>query len=823
MEAVVEQIRHALRKLARSPMFTIVAVLTLALGIGANAAVFSVVNGVLLRPLPFADPDRLVGVWHAAPALGFDLLNQSPALHFTYKDENEAFEDIGMWDNYSATITGVEEPAEVASMNVTHETLPILGLRPHIGRLFSAEDDSPGTPETVILAYGYWQSHFGGEEDVLGRTLIAEGRPREIIGVMQPDLQFLDYDPELIFPFRFDRGEIFLGNFSYQALARLKPGVTVEQANADVERMWPMATEKFPRGVTLEILREAQFGANVRPLHRDVVGDVGNTLWVILGTVAMVLLIACANVANLFMVRADDRSLEVALRTALGAKRGTIARDFLVESLVLAALGGIAGLGLAWAGIRYLVFLSPDGLPRLDEITVDLLVVVFTLAVSLLAGVLFGLVPVLRYAGSNLIAGLREGARGTSSSKARNRARNSLVVAQVALALVLLVGSGLMIRTFIALRSVHPGFERPEEVLTVRVAISNVEVEDPVEVVQTYELIQAKLAAIPGVTSVGASSSITMDGWDSNDPVIVEEFPTPEGEIPPLRRFKWITPGYFETMENPVIAGRSIAWSDIHDQADVVVVTENFAAEYWDSPATAIGKRVSLPAIGGLGTVHWREIVGVVGNVRDNGVDEDPETVAYWPAINRQFWDDEIQVNRFLALAIRSSRVGSSDLMDEVRATIWSVNGNLPLAYVRTLAEIQQRSMARTSFTLVMLAIAASVAMLLGAIGIYGVTSYTVSQRTREIGVRMALGARQEDVSRLVLRQGIVLAGLGVVVGFAAAVGLTRLMSALLFGVNPVDPVTYAVVAVALATIALVASYLPARRAARVNPVDALK
>jgi predicted permease len=814
------QLRYVLRKLARSPMFTVISVITLALGIGANTAVFSVVNGVLLKPLPFEDPDRLVGIWHEAPGLGFDLFNQSPALYFTYREEGRVFEDSGMWDNAQYTITGIDEPEEVQAIRVTDGTLTLLGVQPALGRVFTPEEDTPEGPRTVILSHRYWESRFGSDPGVIGETLLVDGRAREIVGVMPAQLQFLDYDPAIYLPFRFDRSEVFFGNFSYQGIARLKPGVTIEQANADVERMVPISIEKFPLppGFTEEMLADAQFGANLRPLKMDAVGNVGPVLWILLGTVGLVLLIACANVANLFLVRAEGRQREMAIHTALGASRTEVARVFFTESIALGLAGGILGLGLAYAGVRVLVAMGPGRLPRLDEITIDPTVLAFTLVVSLFAGFVFGLFPVLKYGGSSMVNALKEGGRGSSSGKERHRARNTLVVAQISLALVLLVGSGLMIRTFSALRAVHPGFLQPEDVLTLRLSIPVAEVEETEESVYVHERIMRRISEIPGVEKVALTTSVTMDGWDSNDPVFVEEFPTAADQIPPIRRFKWISPGYFEAMRNPVIAGRDLTWDDIRNQTFVTIVTENLAGEFWESPADAIGKRIKQAP-----NEPWREIIGVVGNVHDDGVDQPATAVVYWPMLVSQFWGNEIYAWRQFAYVIRSPRVGQAGFLDQVRETIWEVNPNLPLANVRTLDEIFSRSVARTSFTLVMLGIAAGVALILGVVGIYAVISYSVSQRTREIGVRIALGARQEDVSRMVVRQGAILAAVGIVVGVGFAIGLIRLGSALLFGVSPVDPLTYVAVALGLGAVALLASYIPARRASRVDPIEALR
>jgi predicted permease len=820
MNRITRPLRQAVRALARTPLFTAVTLLTLAVGIGANTAVFSVVHSILIKPLPFPAADRLVGLWHVAPGLGVESINQSPALYFTYREESELLVDSGMWDNASNTVTGLAEPQEVASMYVTDGTLPLLGVKPTMGRLFTAEDDSPGTTETVLLTYAYWQQHFGADPEAVGRTLQVDGRPREIIGVLPADLDFLDQEPAIFLPMRIDRAETRFGNFSYQGIGRLRPGVTIEQLDAEMARMIPLALERFPlpEGLSAGMVEEMGFAPAARPLSEDVVGDVGKVLWLLLGTVGLVLLVACANVANLLLVRAEARQQEVAIRSALGAGKAQVARGFLAESLLLALGGAIAGVGLAWAGLKLLIWLGPQSLPRLDEISLSAPALLFTLGLALLAALLVSLLPIVRIGATNLAAALREGGRGSGASRTRNRARNALVAGQIALALVLLVGSGLMIRSLLALSEVHPGFEHPEEVLTVRLAIPSAMAEEPAAVARLHETLLHKLEQLPGITAAGASSSVTMDGWDSNDPIFVEDFPTADDQLPPLRRFKWITPGYFETMGNPVLAGRAITWADLHDRTRVAVVTENLALTYWDSAAEALGRRIRMSPAS-----PWREIVGVVGDVRDDGVEKEATTVVYWPMVMEDFWEPGTFAPRSMAYALRSPRVGSPGFLDEVRQAVWSVSPSLPLARVQTLDEILQRSMARTSFTLVMVAIAAATALLLGGIGIYGVTSYVVSQRSREMGVRLALGAQPQEVARLVLRHGLALAVTGVALGLVAAVGLTRSMAALLHGVRPVDPATYGTVSLVVALIALAASYFPARRAAALDPIETLR
>jgi predicted permease len=812
--------RHVARRLWRSPLFTLVSLLTLGVGIGANTAMFSVVYGVLLRPLSFVEADRLVGVWHTAPGLGWDKVNQSPATYLTYREEGRVFEDIGLWNRASVSVTGREEPERVEALVVTDGMLPVLGIQPLFGRAFTREDDTPGAQETVILSHGYWQRKFGAAPDLLGQTLIVEGRPREIIGILPDSFRFLNVNAAVLLPFRLNRAEVFVGNFSFQGVARLKPGATIEQANADIERMLPMVMERFPLppGFTREMFEETRLGPRVRPLSEDVIGDVGRVLWVLLGTVGIVLLIACANVANLFLVRTEGRQQELAIRAALGASRGRVAGELVKESLVLAVLAGALGMGLAAAGIRLLMAIAPEGLPRLHEIAIDRVVLLFTLVISLLAGLLFGLLPAARLRATRLAASLKEGGRGASDGRERHRLRNALVVSEIALALILLVAAGLMIRSFQAMRQVDPGFTNPGEVLTFRVSIPEALVSDLEQTIRTHEQIVRKIEQIPGVTSVGLTSSITLDGSHSSDPIFVEDFPTaPEG-MPPIRRFKWVSENLFETLGRRLVAGRTLTWEDAYTTRRVVVVSENFAREYWVQPENAIGRRIRNAP-----NDPWREIVGVVADERDDGVAAAAPAVIYWPLLLKDFWSEPLVARRALAYAVRSSRLASPNFIREVQQAVWSVNSGLPLANVRTLRDLAAQSMAQTSFAMVMLAIAAAVALFLGVVGIYGVIAYLAAQRTREIGIRMALGAQLGDVSRLFLRHGALLLGAGLLLGLAGAAALTRLMQSLLFGVSPLDLPTYAAVSVLLGGVALLASYLPARRAARVDPAIALR
>ena len=816
----MNQFRHLFRRLSRAPMFTVVTIMTLAIGIGANTAIFSVLRGVLLKPLPYPNPERLVGVWHTAALENLPTVNASPSTYFTYREEGRVFEDQGVWRGDSVSITGVAEPEQVPCLFVTDGVLPMLGVQPALGRWFTKKDDSPDSPDTVMLMHGYWQSRFGGDRNVLGRRILIDGRPKEIIGVMPSSFVFMNRSAKLIMPLRFNRGEVFIGNFSYQGIARLKPGVTIEQANADVARMLPLMLEKFrpAPGMSLKMFQQIKFGPKIRPLMEDVVGDIGKVLWVLMGTVTLVLFIACANVANLLLVRADGRQHELAIRAALGAGWSQIAKELLLESATLGLIGGIAGLGVAYAGLRGLVALKPGNLPRLEEIVIDGPVLLFTLTISIAAGILFGLIPVFKYAGPRIGLALRQSGRSLSDSRERHRARNVLVVVQVALALVLLTGSGLMIRTVLALNRVQPGFTNPDQIMTLRVSIPRAQVKEPVRVARMHNDILDKIAAIPGVERAALITSITMDENTSNDPIFAEDKPLAEGKIPPLRRYKSIGPGVFKTMGQPLLAGRDIEWTDIYEMRPVMMISENMAREIWGSASAAIGRRVRESP-----KSPWREVIGVVANERDNGMDRPAPTIAYWPMMIKNFWGEETVARRTMAYAIRSSRAGSASLMEEVRRAVWAVNPDLPLADVRTVREIQDRSMARTSFTLVMLSLAAGMALILGLVGIYGVISYSVAQRTREIGIRLALGAREQEVRRMFLGHGLMLSGIGVACGAAAALAATRLMKSLLFEISPTDPVTYGAVSTVLVGAALLASYLPARRATRIAPLEALR
>ena len=817
ISARVFDVRYAARRLRHNPGFTVVCVLTLAVAIGANSAIFSVLNGILLKPLPYRQADELIELHHTAPGVKFPDVVSAPFLYFTYREQGRSFQKIGLVTSESRTLTGVSQPEEAQCLDVTAEILPMLGVEPELGRWFSEKDDAPGSPPTMVLAHGWWQSRFGGNRSVIGRRIVVDGVSRTVIGVMPEHFRFLDANPAFLVPLQLDRNKAFLGQFGYFGIARLKPGVTIDQASADIARMIPIALHSFPpqTGLTVKTFEDVRLAPKLRYLKRALVGDIGRTLWVLMGTLGVVLLIACANVANLLLVRADGRQHELSIRAALGANWSDIARELLTESIMLGLLGGAFGLGLAYGALRLLVRIAPANLPRLNEISIDAVVVLFTFTTALITGVVFGLIPIIKYAGPGIAPTLRGGGRTSSQTRQQYRANSALVVVQIALALVLLVGSGLMIRTFQMLRRVDPGFD-PKDALTMRITIPETAVKDPEAVMRLEQGILEKIRALPEVTSAGITTVIPTEGSTGSDQVYARD--KTYRSVPPLRRLKFISPGLLASMRNYLIAGRDFSWTDIYERRPVAMVSENLARELWDDPRLAIGKRITANP-----KDPWREVIGVVQDEREDGVQEKAPATAYYPLLMDNFQGKPFLVIRTISYIARSKRAGSRSLVTDLQRAVRSLNAALPLGNARTLNEIYNKSLARTSFMLVMLAIAGAMALLIGLVGIYGVISYSVSQRYREIGIRVALGARRRELARLFVAHGFVLALIGVGCGLAGAVALTRVLVSLLFGVSPLDPLTYAMVSLGLLVASIMASYLPTLRAMSVDPIDALR
>jgi predicted permease len=810
--------------------------LTLALAIGANTAVFSVVNGVLISPLPYPDPESLIDVLTRAPGApnapgasgGISNMPESASMYMTYAENNRSFESLGVFQPSPLNVATADGSEQIRAVSASRGVLEALRVQHMLGRAFTEADYHAGGPDVVILGWGYWQRRFGGDPSIVGRTLTSDSGSLKVVGVMPRGFRVVTIEPEVLVPLWFDRSTLTLVFFQYQMVARLKAGVTLAQANADLGRLtylwggaWPMPPgyDRGPRPFD-----SWRFESVARPLKDGVVGGVANVLWLLMATIGIVMLIACANVANLVLVRSEGRQQEFAVRTALGAGRGRLIGEWLVESVLLGLLGGAIGTAIAYAGMRLLKAIGPQTLPRLEEITIDARVLAFALLVSILSGILFGLIPAIKYAGRRL-SGVLMGARGASDSRERLRARNVLVVAQVALALVLLVSSGLMIRTFLALRDVVPGFDTAQ-LQTIGIAIPASVAATPDQTAQVHKAMLEGLSSIPGVTAVALTNAMPMgnivpNGFGSSQMPLFSERDTSEvSRKRQLRMFKYVSPGYFRTSGTRLIAGREYTSEDLDRLRPVIIVSKNLATEQWGSPAAALGQRVRPDP-----NASWREVIGVVDDVREFGVNVPPPPIAYWPARVESLTAAAAapDVPRRVVLMLRSPRAGSQALVDEIRQRLSSVNGGVPMTFVQTMQDVYDASMTRTSFALVMLGIAAFMALVLGLVGIYGVVAYVATRRTREVGIRLTLGAQQREVRAMFLRHGLVLTGIGIAIGLGAAAGVTRVMTSMLFDVSSLDPLTYVAVAVLLMTTTLLATYVPARRISRVDPAVAMR
>lgn len=816
LEDLLRDGRYALRMIRLNPGFSTAAILSLALGIGGITAIFSVVNAVLIRPLPYPGPESLVGVFNSATIQGekFNDMGLGPAMYAALKEHCTAFEEFGVWSSGTATVTGAGNPEEIKTVRMTQGVLSALGAQPSLGYRFSQDDDSPGTPETVILSHSYWLRRFGGDQRVLGREIVIDFVPHRVIGVMPRAFRFLDLSPDFLLPQRFAKANLPFEPFSYSGIARLKPSIGIDLANQDAGRV---LNQIIPANIR-SFVEQARMQPNLRPLKRDVTGDVSTVLGVLMGALCLVFLLVCANVANLVLVKALARTQEFAIRAALGAGWGRIAREVLVESLTIGLIGGGGGIALAYGGLRILKAQDLTTIPRLAEVSVDATTMAFGLACSIAGSMLFGLIAVFKSGIPDKILN----ARGASMGLQQLRAQNVLVVAQVALAsLVLLVASGLLIRSFIALRGVQPGFTRPERIQTMRIVIPETQVPQPERVARMQTEIIENIARIPGVEAVAFADGLPMEPEYRNGNIVTVEDKFVPGQTPPNRDVKQVSPGFFSALGTRLMAGRDFSWDDLFKHRLVAIVSESMARENWGSSTAALGKRLRSGALGD----EWREVIGVVEDVHDNGAGKPAPPIVYF----RTGVYDPTQPGRKptirhgLTLAIRSSRTGTESFLREVATAIHPVNPNLPLAQIRTLNDVYRRSMARTSFTLILLGIAGMMALALAIIGIYGVLAYAARQRRREISIRVALGAQPNQVTSLFVRRGMLLACIASMIGVIAAMGLSRWVSSLLFGVTARDPATYVGSALIVSTAALIASYIPARRASSINPMESLR
>jgi predicted permease len=802
--------RQTVRLLRTHPGFVLTVVLSLALGIGANTAIFSVVHGVLIQPLPYPRADAVVGIYNRLTISGqvYEDAALSPGMYAACREDCRAFEHFGVWTAGAATVTGTEEPEQVATVTVTHGVLPAFGVPPSLGRWFSPEDDSPGGARTAILSHGYWQRRFGGDREILGRAVVIDFVPHQIVGVMPPGFRFVDLSPDLFLAQRLTTNRA--DEFSYNGIGRLKAGLSVAQANEDIARVWRNWAQNERKG---KLLEEWAVTPNARPLKNDVVGNVGMTLRVLMGALGLLMLLVCANVANLVLVRAQARQHEFAIRAALGAGWGRIAWEQLAESLTLGLMGGTLGLGLAYCGVRLLVAIGPADLPRLDEITLGPAVVAFALLCALGTSLLFGTVAVV----GRRVAPRIEKARGATPAREQLRGQRVLVVGQVAMALVLLVASGLMVRTLLAIQSVKPGFTRPDQIQMVRISLPQVLAREPERVIRLQKDILDRLAAIPGVAAVGFASALPLEN-NRNGVVVAVEGVTAPDRMPPNRRFRHASPGLFAAQGSRLLHGRDFTWDDVFDGRRLAIVSENMARESWGEPREAIGKRIRIGRDGPL-----TEVVGVVENIHADGLQQPAPATVYARAGVETAANGSSTVRRAVTVAIRSSRAGNQAFVREVAAAVHAVHASVPLADVRTLEDAYRRSMAQTSFTVTLIGIAAAMALALAVVGVYGVLAYAVARRRHEVGIRLALGAQPGAVRALFVRQGLLLTSLGGILGLVSSAILSRWISPLLYGVTALDPLTYAISGAALAGGAILATVVPARRAASVDPMSTLR
>ncbi len=827
LETLLADVRFALRRLARAPGFAVTVLLTLGIGIGANTAVFSVLNCVLLKPLSYPESDRLISLNLNAPGAGglADIstgLQLSPSMYFTFARHNRSFESIGIWTSQLANLTGLARPQQVRTALVSGGLLETLDVPPMLGRWFNQADQDPRGAKSAMLSYTCWQQQFGGDPRVIGRMIDVDAQPRQIVGVMPRGFRVAGQEFDLLLPLALDPVKEKLAPFGYDGVARLKPGVTLAQAGADIATLIPVWMDSWSNGPGTDphYYRRWQITPSLRSLKQQVTGNVRGVLWLVMATVGLVMLIACTNVANLLLVRAESRQHELAVRAALGAGRARIARELLLESVLLGLIGGMLSIGVAWAGLRLLAQSGPVELPRLHEISLDGWSLAFTLLLSVFSGLFFGAIPAWKYARSRTSLTMGNASRTASAGRERQRSRRVLVIAQVAMALVLLVSALLMIRTFVALRHVNPGFADAAHVQTLRISIPDALIADPRIVLHTENEIVDRLAAIPGVTSVGFSAALPMEGFAPNWDEIRVEGKVYDGGEPPLRMFNYVSPGYFHAMGTRLIAGRDFSWDDLYGLRQNVIVSDGFARESWGSAAAAVGKHVRQ-----FDSMPWQTVIGVAEDMWYNGVDEAAPPTVYWTAMSNDPYTagHPVDTQRAVVFAVHTRRAGTQSFLNEVEQAVWRVNGNLPVASLRTMQDIYGQSMARTSFTLTMLAIAGFMALALSIIGIYGVLSYAVSQRAREIGIRLALGAQKSALSWMFVRSALTMTAVGIAIGLSAAAALTQLMRSLLFAISPLDPLTYLTVPTVLGAAALLASFLPAQRAAAVNPVESLR
>lgn len=804
METLIKDIRYGARSLLKRPALAIIAIVTLAVGIGANSAIFSTVNALLLKPLPFPDPDRIVALWDKVPSRGVERNEVAVANYLDWRAQNKTFEQLGIYRWWSTNLTGSDSPERVQGFQVTPNFLDIVGVKPMMGRGFSAEEDQPGKDAVALLTYSLWQRRFGADPNIVNKTIATNGVARTVIGVMPPDFNYPKgaeiYAPLAITP-ELGRSR---GNHSYLGIGRLKPGVSLQGAQADLNTIASQLEKQYPETNTGR-------GVVIYPILEDTVRMYSTALWVMMAAVGFVLLIGCANVANLMLARATGRQREIALRAALGASRFRIIRQLLTESVLLSLLGGALGIVVAYWGVDAIRSANPGEAARFapgwNHLGINLPVLAFTLLLSVLSGVLFGLAPAWQFSKPDLNSALKEGGRqGTSGS---HRLRGLLVVSEVALSLMLLISAGLLIRSFLQLVKTDPGFNS-DNLLTMNLVLPVAKYKDEPQRAAFYSDLVRRVMELSGVESAAAVNHLPLGGSNSSTSFLVEGLPEPPPGQEFSGRYRVCTPNYFETMGIPVLRGRGFTDQDKAGAPPVIIVNETLARKYWPN-TDPIGKRMRYT--GPLEQNPWMQVVGVVKDVKHEM--NLPITEDFYVPHAQDAWQSMVLVAK--------TKVEPAAMAAPIRQQVWALDKDQPVFDVHTMREVRAISLALYSFSSIMLSIFAGVALLLAAIGIYGVMSYAVTQRTQEIGIRMALGARVVDVLKLVVRNGMSLALIGVAVGLAGAYGLTRLLASLLVGVAPTDLVTFSTVTFGLLLIALLACYIPARRATKVDPMIALR
>ena len=814
METLRQDLSYGFRTLFKNPGFTAVAVLSLAIGIGANIAIFSVINALLLRPLPYQDADRLAILWQRSPGLNVAQDWFSPGQCLDVKAENQVFEQVAVTIGASFNLTGQGGPEHVDGARVTSSLFPLLGAKAALGRVLLPEEDSPGKPATVILSHGFWRRRFGGDPQVIGKTLVLSGSSFEIVGVMQPGFSLTK--EVMLTVNAIERADVLLplpmsegartnrGNEDFNIFAKLKPGVSLAQAQADMDVIAGRMKQRYPENYPAH----GRLTISVVPLLKQVVGEIDLALYVLLATVGFVLLIACANVANLLLARATVRQKEIAIRAAVGASRARIARQLLTESALLALTGGMLGMVIALGAFEALRAFGPENIPRLNEIDVDGRVVAFTFFISMLTGIVFGLALALRASRVDLNKTLKEGGRGADRGHGRHMTRKLLVVFEVALSLIVLICAGLLIRSYRRVVNAHPGFDS-RNVHAMRLSLPGARYSTPESIVGFFRQVGERLERTPGVESVGTSYSLPMSAvafaWE---PITIDGYVPPTAQDTIISNVRIINPGYFDVMRIPLKLGRYFTGQDIKGTQETVIVNEALAERFWPNEYP-IGKRLQRGESG-----PWRTVVGVISDTKEYSAEKEPPIAVYYPA------EQVIARNMYLVIRTTSDPVPmTAAIVKEIQA----VDPEMPVYDVGSMDQRLYGSLARQRFSMFLLGVFALIALILAAIGVYGVMAYSVSQRTHEIGVRIALGARPDAILRLVIRQALILAAMGIAIGLVGAFALTRVMSSLLFGVSATDLLTFVITSLLLGSIALMASYIPARRAAKVDPIAALQ